>query len=47
MKPDCLTPADPLAPAIAFNDWLRERVRSILDATADHAAAAARPSPNA
>ena len=34
MRNDCFLPADQLAPAAAFNDWLRERVRSILDAAA-------------
>jgi molybdopterin biosynthesis enzyme len=29
----CFLPADQIAPAVAFNDWLRERVRSILDAS--------------
>jgi hypothetical protein len=39
MRNDCFIPADELAPALAFNDWLRERVRSILDAPAPRAPA--------
>ena len=33
MRTERFIPADQLAPAVAFNDWLRERVRSILDAS--------------
>lgn len=33
MRTERFIPADQLAPAVAFNDWLRERLRSILDAT--------------
>lgn len=32
MRTENFVPADQLAPALAFNDWLRERLRSILDA---------------
>lgn len=32
MRTERFVPADQLAPAVAFNDWLRERLRSILDA---------------
>ena len=40
MRPDCFIPTDQLAPAVAFNDWLRERLRSILDASTPRAEAA-------
>jgi hypothetical protein len=33
MRTENFVPADQLAPAVAFNDWLRERLRSILDAS--------------
>jgi len=33
MRTENFLPADQLAPAVAFNDWLKERLRSILDAT--------------
>jgi hypothetical protein len=33
MRTENFVPADQLAPALAFNDWLRERLRSILDAS--------------
>ena len=32
MRTEHFLPADQLAPANAFNDWLKERLRSILDA---------------
>lgn len=32
MRTEHFVPADQLAPAIAFNDWLKERLRSILAA---------------
>jgi hypothetical protein len=41
MRTERSIPADQLAPAVAFNAWLSERLRSILDAAprrqdADH-----------
>jgi hypothetical protein len=33
MRTERFIPADQLAPAVAFNAWLSERLRSILDAT--------------
>ena len=40
MRTEHFVSADQLAPANAFNDWLKERLRSILDAvpTADERA---------
>jgi hypothetical protein len=32
MRTDYFVPTDQLAPARAYNDWLREQLRSILDA---------------
>lgn len=32
MRTEHFVPADQLAPAVALNDWLKERLRSILDA---------------
>jgi hypothetical protein len=32
LRTEHFIPADQLAPAVAFNDWLSERLRSILDA---------------
>ncbi len=33
MRTENFLPTDQLAPTFAFNDWLKERLRSILDAS--------------